>query len=81
MMIDELRARRGITWTIDTADDLIMSAEDIREALRLSCDLAGACADEVSRATLGERLISLPEYDEQQGLRNAEIILNMRSGR
>lgn len=79
-IIDELQARRGQISNIDTADELILSAEDIREALRLSCDLAGACANESSRATLGEQLLTLPATDEQQGLRNAEIILDMKQG-
>jgi hypothetical protein len=80
-MIDELLDRRGLNSSIDTADGLIRTAEDIREALRLSCDFSGACADESGRATLGEQLTTLPETDEQQDLRNAEILRDMRNGR
>ena len=80
-MIDELLDRRGLNSSIDTADELIRTAEDIREALRLSCDFSGACADESGRATLGEQLTTLPETDEQQDLRNAEILRDMRNGR
>lgn len=79
-IIDEILARRGLGSNIDDPDELIGSAEDIREALRVSCDISGACADEASRATLGENLRSLPTYDEQEGLRNAEIIRNMKRG-
>ena len=57
------------------------TSEDIREALRVSCDLSGACADASARATLGEQLITLPDYDEQQGLLNAQILLNQKKGK
>lgn len=79
-IIDEIVAKRGVAGEIDNADDLIRSAEDIRDALRVSCDLSAACADEAGRATLGEVLRSLPAYDEQEGLRNAEIIRSMKRG-
>jgi hypothetical protein len=39
-----------------------------------------AITSESGRATLGENLISFPDYDEQQGLRNAEIILRTKMG-
>lgn len=79
-MIDEILARRGLTGSVDSAGDLIRSAEDIREALLVSCELSGACADEAGLATLGERLRSFPEYDEEEGSRNAEIVLRLKSG-
>lgn len=79
-IIDEMAARRGLAGGIENVDELIRSTEDIREVLRLSCELSGACADGAGRATLGENLISFPDYAEEQGLRNAEIILNRKRG-
>lgn len=79
-IIDEIMARRGLAGHIDNADELVKSAEDIQEALLVSCELSGACADEAGRATLGEQLRSLPAYDELEGLRNSHLILRMKSG-
>jgi len=44
------------------------------------CEIAGTCLDESGRATLGENLISFPYYDEQEGLRNSEIVRGINSG-
>lgn len=71
-VIDEVVARRGLAKNVDNADELIRTTEDISEALQISCDLTSACTD--------EQLKTLPDYDEQQGLRNAEIIMNMKRG-
>lgn len=79
-MVEEMSADRGVDPNDQNPDWFIESAEDIADALRLSCDLSGACADESGRATLGENLGSFPDYDEEQGLRNAEAILRIKAG-
>jgi hypothetical protein len=78
-VIDEIVARRGLSGNIENADELITSADDIREALRISCDFSGACGEPGGQARLGEQVKTFPDYDEQEGLRNAEFILNLKS--
>lgn len=71
-MMDEISARRGLATSPASADELIRSADDIREALQVSCDISGACPS--------EPLLAFPEYDEQQGRENAEKILRQKAG-
>lgn len=63
-IIDEVAARRGLAGNIDDPDELIRSADDIREVLRVSCELAGTCDDESFRATPGAQLTAVPDTDE-----------------
>lgn len=78
-IVEVISARRGLDPNDQNPDWLIRSAEDIAEALRVSCDLSGACADADGLSTLGENLISFPDYDEEQGVLNAEMIRRMKS--
>ncbi len=75
-IVEVIAARRGLDPNVQNPDWLIRSAEDIAEALRVSCDLSGACDD----ARLGENLISFPEYDEQEGRLNAQRIRRNKAG-
>lgn len=79
-IVDEISKRRGLNANSQRPDTLIRSPRGIAEALQVSCDLSGECADKKGRATLGKNLKSLPDYDEQQGLRNAQIIMRMKRG-
>jgi len=79
-MVEEIAASRGLDANDHNPDWLIHSAEDIADALRVSCDLSGACDDASERATLGENLGSFPAYDERQGLLNAAMIRQRKSG-
>ncbi len=75
-IVEVIAARRGLDPNVQNPDSLIRSAEDIAEALGVSCELSGACGDD----RLGENLISFPEYDEQEGRLNAQRILRRKMG-
>ena len=79
-VVAEILVRRGIDSSDQDPESLIVSAEDIAEALKVSCELSGACADQSGRATLGANLQTFPDYDEAEGLRNAEAILRKKMG-
>lgn len=79
-IVEEFTIRRGLDSDIDSTDDLIKTAEDIKEVLQISCVLADACGSESDQSTLGEQLKSFPEYDELQGLLNSSIILGQKYG-
>ena len=75
-IVEVIAARRGLDPNVQNPDSLIRSAEDIAEALRVSCELSGACFDD----RLGENLISFPDYDEQEARLNAQRILRRKMG-
>lgn len=79
-VVEEMSSARGLDPNNQNPDWLIKSANDISDALRISCDISGACADEDGLSTLGQNLGSFPEYDEEQGLRNAEAIRRIKNG-
>lgn len=77
-IVEEISARRGLDPNAQNPDWLIQSAEDIEEALRVSCEISGElCTDEVGQ---GEELKPLPGYTVEQGFANGEAIRRAKSG-
>lgn len=77
-MVEEISARRGLDARDQNPDWLIQSAEDIEEALRVSCEISSdACSDLVAD---GAQLEPPPGYTVEQGIANARAIQLAKSG-
>lgn len=77
-IIEELSARRGLDASSQNLEWLVRSTDDMKEAALISCEISGACLDEAGRANLADNLGSFPDYDIEQGKRNAEQIWRLK---
>jgi hypothetical protein len=77
-MVEEISARRGLDANDQNPDWLIQSAEDIEEALTVSCEISGdSCAGLIGD---GEELDPPPGYTAEQGFAIGEAIRRAKSG-
>jgi hypothetical protein len=77
-IVEEISARRGLDPNHQNPDWLIQTAEDIAEALRVSCEISGGtCSDVIGQ---GGELEPLPGYTVEQGLENGKAIRRAKSG-
>lgn len=78
-IVEEISARRGLDPDDQNPDWLIQSAEDIEEALRVSCEISGGTSCAVVLGD-GEVLMPPPGYTPQQGRMAGEAIRRAKSG-
>lgn len=76
-IVDEISVSRGLDAKVQDPDSLVHSAQDITEALAVSCSIAGTCAKAIGQ---GEELPELPGYTVEQGMKNAQAIHRMKMG-